>query len=40
LKAWSVVSATLDRLNRSELDDPELQLRDYHWAEHVEVLGQ
>lgn len=33
LQPWSAVAPTLGRINRSELDDPELQLRDHYWAE-------
>jgi alginate O-acetyltransferase complex protein AlgJ len=35
LRAWSDVSAQYEQINRSELDDPELQLEEPSWGELI-----
>ncbi len=36
LRAWSDVAAQYEQTNRSELDDPELQLEEPVWGEWIE----
>jgi hypothetical protein len=38
LRPWSDVSAQYEKFNRTELDDPALQLEEPVWGEDIEVL--
>jgi hypothetical protein len=40
LRPWSDVSAQYEKFNRTELDDPALQLEEPVWGEEVEVLNR
>jgi SGNH hydrolase-like domain, acetyltransferase AlgX len=40
LQPWSDVSAQYEKFNRTELDDPALQLEEPVWGEEVEVLNR
>jgi hypothetical protein len=40
LRPWSDVSAQYEKFNRTELDDPALQLEEPVWGEDVEVLNR
>ena len=39
LRPWSDVSAQYEKFNRTEFDDPALQLEEPVWGEDVEVLN-
>jgi hypothetical protein len=40
LRAWPGVSAQYEKFNRTELDDPALQLEEPVWGEDVEMLNR
>ena len=40
LRPWSDVSAQYEKFNRTEFDDPALQLEEPVWGEDVEALNR